>query len=116
VEIHPDAFEDPETENRWVLPSLPNPASVPDNTKSAWIFYFWSGAPNPWQRRISVAITREITPPWRRGIGIMCRGSRTAWAAGIWVRGTAPRILTDTPAETDWQKTAARAKDLEMSS
>jgi|SRR5215831_1665684 len=113
IETHPDDFEDPEDENRWVLPSLPDPTSVPDNTKSWWIFYSWAGEPNPWQRRVSVAITREILPPWRRGLGIMWRRSTRAYALGIWTPGQAPRILSDSPLEKDWQQTAARAIDLE---
>ena len=113
MEIHPDAsYDDPE-ENLWVLPSLPPPTSVPDNTKSWWIFYVWSGQPNPWQRRMSVAITREIMPPWRRGMGIMSRRSHRAVAFGVWFRGREPRILTTAPAEKSWHDTVSRAKNLE---
>lgn len=118
MELHPDSLgdpEDPETENLWVLPSPPDPSSVPDNTKSWWIFYFWRGEPNPWQRVVSVAITREITPPWRRGLGIMAKRHR-ACALGIWLPGQAPRILVDSPEEKNWQRIAARAKDLESGS
>lgn len=112
MEIHPDALSDPEDENDWVLPSPPSVASVPDNTKSLWVFYFWSGNPNPWQRRLSIALTREITDPWRRGAGIMLR-IRRAFAVGIWLRGQEPRILSDSPVEKDWQQVVARADDLE---
>jgi hypothetical protein len=111
LEIHPDA-RDPE-ENDWVLPSLPDASSVPDNTKSWWVFYTWSGQPNPWQRRLSIALTREITPPWRHGAGIMCRKKHHAYAFGVWTRGKAPRILNDAPQERDWHDTVARASDLE---
>jgi hypothetical protein len=110
LEIHPDY--DPE-ENEWVLPSLPDASSVPDNTESWWIFYHWSGQPNPRQRRLSVALTREITPPWRRGLGIMLRKKHHAFALGVWIRGKAPRILSTSPLERDWHETVARASDLE---
>jgi len=115
VEIYPDSFdsyEDPET-NNWVLPSLPDASSVPDNTKSWWVFYFWHGAANPHQRHVSVAVTREITPPWRRGLGIMVTKKPRAFAVGVWLRGKAPRILSDSPVEKDWHDVAARATDLE---
>lgn len=113
IPLHPDdSYEDPE-ENNWVLPSLPDPSSVPDNTKSWWILYSWSGEPNPWQRRVSVAVTREILPPWRRGLGIMLRKKSRAFALGVWIRGKAPRILNDSPLERDLHETVARASDLE---
>ena len=112
MEIHPDSYEDPE-ENNWILPSLPDASSVPDNTSSFWIFYFWRGLPNPRQHRLSVALTREITPPWRRGLGIMLRKKQHAVALGVWIRGKAPRILSDSPLERDWRDTVARARDLE---
>ena len=113
MEIHPDpAYDDPE-ENRWVLPSLPDASSVPDNTSSWWVFYRWRGQPNPRQRPVSVAVTREITPPWRRGLGIMLRKKSNAFAVGVWLRGKEPRILSDSPLEKDWHDVAARAIDLE---
>jgi hypothetical protein len=111
LEIHPDS-RDPE-ENEWVLPSLPDASSVPDNTKSWWALYFWSGQPNPHQRWLSIALTREITPPWRRGLGIMLRKKHRASALGVWIRGKAPRILSDSPLERDLHETVARASDLE---
>lgn len=112
MEIHPDDYDDPE-ENLWVLPSLPDPTSVPDNTKSLWIFYYWRGIPNPWQRRVSIALTREITVPWRHGLGIMIRVRGLAYAIGVWTRGQAPRILSDTPAEKNVADVVTRANNLE---
>ena len=112
MEIHPDDLDDPE-ENEWVLPSLPDPTSVPDNTKSWSIFYVWSGQPNPWQHRVTVALTREITVPWRRGLGIMIRVRGTAYAVGVWTRGRAPRILTDAPSEKNLGDVVTRSENLE---
>jgi hypothetical protein len=116
MELHPDAYADPETENNWVLPQLPHPLSVPDNTSSFSVFYFWRGKPNPRQKRVSVALTREILPPWRRGAGIMWRWSHQAYALGVWTPGQAPRILSDSPEEKDWQQVVARANSLESGS
>ena len=112
---HPDSSDewDEYESEKWVLPRSPNPLSVPDNTKSWWVFYTWRGEPNPSQRHLSIAITREITPPWRRGLGIMWRRKHRASALGVWIRGHAPRILSDSPSEKDWRKTAARASNLE---
>jgi hypothetical protein len=112
LEIHPDDYDDPE-ENLWVLPSLPDPALVPDNTKSWWIFYFWRGVPNRWQWPVSISITREITAPWRRGLGIMTRMRGRAWAVGVWTPGQAPRILSQAPVEKNVTDVVARADNLE---
>ena|SRR5215467_5616892 len=113
--IHPDppAYEDPESENNWVLPSLPDASAVPDNTSSWWVLYTWHGEANPHQRWLSVAVTREILPPWRRGLGIMLRKKPRAFALGVWLRGQAPRILSDSPLERDLAQTVARANNLE---
>lgn len=101
-----DYHEDPEA-NTWVLPSLPDPASVPDNTSCFGPFYFWRGVANPAQARVSVAVTREITPPWRRGLGVTVRRSHAkglkAYAVGMWWPGKAPRILTEAPVELAWR-------------
>jgi hypothetical protein len=111
-----DSYEDPE-ENNWVLPSLPDPHSVPDNTSCFGPLYFWRGVPNPRQTRVSVAVTREITPPWRRGLGLSYRTSRArgatkAWAFGIWIRGKVPRILSESPLVRDWQQVVSDADKL----
>jgi len=113
--IHPDppAYEDPEDENNWVLPSLPDASSVPDNTSSWWVLYRWHGEANPHQWPVSVSVTREILPPWRRGLGIMVRKKPRAFALGVWFRGKAPRILSDSPLEKDLAQTVARAHNLE---
>jgi hypothetical protein len=114
MEIHPDAYDDPEEDNDWVTPSLPDPSTVPDNTHSWWVFYHWWGTPNPAQKKVSLALTREITAPWRRGAGIMVRHKKNrADAIGVWTRGKAPNILSDAPAEKDWQDVVARADHLE---
>jgi hypothetical protein len=113
MEIHPDpAYDDPE-ENKWVLPSLPDASSVPDNTSSWWILYSWRGEPRRSRWPVGLAITREITPPWRRGAGIMLRKKSRAYAVGVWLRGKPPRILSDSPLEKDWQQVAARSYRLE---
>jgi hypothetical protein len=114
MEIHPDAYDDPEAENQWVLPSSPDPALVPDNTKSLWIFYAWHGQPRPRHWPVSIALTREITAPWRRGLGIMFRRKDRANAVGVWIRGKQPRILSDAPPEKDWHGVVTRANDLEQ--
>jgi hypothetical protein len=111
----PNDFEDPE-ENNWVLPGAPNLASVPDNTSTWGPFYHWQGTPNPAQRRISVAVTREITSPWRRGLGITVRPSRregsVAHAIGLWLTGHPPRIMAAAPREENWHDVVRRANDL----
>lgn len=115
MEIHPDSFDsydDPES-NDWVLPQLPDASLVPDNTSSWWILYFWHGPANPWQHRLSIAVTREILPPWRRGLGIMLRKKPQAFAVGVWLRGKEPRILSDSPLEMSVQDVVSRASDLE---
>jgi hypothetical protein len=104
-------YEDPD-ENEWVLPDLPSPSSVPDNTSCFGPFYFWRGEANPAQAQISVAITREITPPWRRGLGIVRRKGSSAKALGLWFRGRPPRILNESPVEKDWQEVVKRASEL----
>lgn len=107
----PDPYEDPEA-NDWVLPQLPDLASVPDNTSCIGPLYFWRGDANPAQARISVAVTREITPPWRRGLGVTVRGAHAkgskAYAVGMWWRGKAPRILTQAPTELEWKGVVRR--------
>jgi hypothetical protein len=108
-------FEDPD-ENEWVLPETPSLTSVPDNTSSWGPLYFWRGIANPAQSRVSVAVTREITPPWRRGLGITVRRSHSsggaARAVGLWFRGRPPRILSDAPVEQDWQDVVRRSNEL----
>jgi hypothetical protein len=116
TEIHPDAYDDPEEDLDWELPLEPDPALVPEDTGSWWVFYNWRGRPNQWQWPLSVAVTREITHPWRRGLGIMLRRKQRAFAWGVWTRGKAPRILSDAPAEKDWQAVAMRAENLENGS
>jgi hypothetical protein len=105
-------YEDPE-ENNWVLPSPPDLASVPDNTSCFGPLYFWRGFANPAQTRVSIAVTREITPPWRRGLGISVRrsGSRGV-AVGLWFRSRPPQILSEAPPERDWQDVVRRANEL----
>jgi hypothetical protein len=111
VDPFPD-FEDPE-ENNWVLPKDPSPASVPNNTSSWGPIYFWRGLANPRQLPLSVALTREITSPWRRGLGLVVRARhQRAFALGLWRRGLAPSILSKSPREQDWQDVAKRAEKL----
>jgi hypothetical protein len=110
MDLHPDDFEDPE-ENEWRLPTLQDINRLPDNTRCWGPFYFWQGTPNPRQLPVSVALTREITPPWRRGLGISLKWP--GLALGIWFAGPAPRILHDAPAEKDWRRVVARANRLE---
>jgi hypothetical protein len=104
-------YEDPD-ENEWVLLDLPDPDSVPDNTSSFGPFYFWRGEANPAQAKISVAVTREITAPWRRGLGITVRKKTAAKAVGLWFKGRPPRILHNRPIEKDWQEVVKRAGEL----
>jgi len=112
VELHPDAYDD-DLEEDWVTPSLPDPTALPDNTGTWWIFYRWRGVPNPAQHRVALAVTREITPPWRRGFGIVLRRKHRAHAFGIWTHGKEPRILSASPVEKDWQEVVTRANHLE---
>jgi hypothetical protein len=104
-------YEDPE-ENEWVLPEVPSPDSVPDNTTCHGPLYFWRGEANPRQTLFSVAITREITAPWRRGLGLTLRKGATAKAVGLWFRGRPPRILGEAPVEKDWKKVVKRSGEL----
>jgi hypothetical protein len=105
-------YEDPD-ENEWVLPPLPSPTSVPDNTSCFGPLYFWRGVANPAQARISTAVTREITSPWRRGLGITVRSKAgAAHAIGLWFRGKPPRILSEAPVEKDWQDVVRRDSEL----
>jgi hypothetical protein len=107
-------YEDPD-ENEWVLPPLPDLDSVPDNTSCFGPFYFWRGMSNPAQKWISIAITREITPPWRRGLGLTVRQGRLssdAKAIGIWKKGNPPRILSNSPVEKNWRKVVKRSRVL----
>lgn len=113
MELHPDDFEDPE-ENNWKLPSLPDVTRLPDNTKCWGPLFLWRGMPNPRQFPVSVALTREITPPWRRGLGVVFKWPGVAF--GFWRAGPAPRILRGAPAEKDWRKVVARANRLESRS
>jgi hypothetical protein len=110
-----DSYEDPEG-NDWILPDIPNPASVPDNTSCFGPLYFWRGVANPAQARISVAVTREITPPWRRGLGITVRGSHAkgskSYAVGLWWPGKPPQILTGAPTEQNWGDVVRRSSEL----
>lgn len=110
------SFSDPD-ENQWVLPQIPSPTSVPDNTTCWGPLYFWRGFANPHQARIAIAVTREITPPWRRGLGVTLRRSRSknyaARAVGVWFKGQAPRILSESPLEQDWHEVVRRANELD---
>jgi hypothetical protein len=110
MDLHPDDYEDPE-ENEWRLPSLADASRLPDNTKCWGPLFLWRGTPNPRQLLVSIAITREITPPWRRGLGITLK--RVGVAFGVWLAGPQPRILSQPPAEEDWRKVVARANELE---
>lgn len=117
--MNPDEYDDPE-ENDWVLPSAPDPVSVPENTSNFGPLYFWRGVANPAQAWVSVAVTREVTPPWRRGVGLVVRrshakGSR-AYAAGIWWPGQAPRILSQAPVERKWEDVVWRSGELQEKS
>jgi hypothetical protein len=113
--IDPDDYDDPEL-NDWVLPSLPNPALVPDNTHCFGPLYIWRGEPRSEQAWISIAVTREITAPWRRGLGVTFRKTRRpcikAVAVGIWLRGRPPAVLSQPPEEKDWRETVTRSFQL----
>lgn len=109
-------YEDPD-ENEWVLPQLPSPDAVPDNTSSWGPLYSWRGFANPAQAWVSIAVTREITPPWRRGLGItLRRRGGVARAVGLWWKGPPPRILSDSPAEKNLQKVVKRSTRLDKQS
>jgi hypothetical protein len=110
MDLHPDDFEDPE-ENEWTLPQLPDVNRLPDNTACWGPFFLWRGVPNRRQLPVSIAITREITPPWRRGLGIALKWPGVAF--GLWLAGPEPRILSRAPAEENWRDVVARAKRLE---
>lgn len=110
MDLHPDDFEDPE-ENEWRPPPLRDVKGLPDNTRCWGPLFFWRGEPNPRQLPVSVAITREITPPWRRGLGITLK--RPGVALGVWLAGPAPQILNKAPAEKNWRWVVKRANRLE---
>jgi hypothetical protein len=112
MEIHPDAYDDPE-ENEWVLPEIPSLDSVPDNTSTWGPWYLWRGPANPAQAPLSLAVTREITPPWRRGLGLVLRHRhQQAWAFGLWFRGPEPQILSKAPGEKNWRAVVKRSNKL----
>jgi hypothetical protein len=117
LELHPDDYDDPE-EDDWVLPLQPDPALLPDNTSSWGPLYFWRGCPNPKQLLVSIAVTREISPPWRRGLGIVVRNWKATKgvAIGLWVAGPPPSILKTEPREENLQRVLERANALDYAS
>jgi len=62
----------------------------PENTK-AWgpMFHFCGPIP-PKKWFLSVMWIREITDPWRRGLGVGVRGTQKFRGFGLWFRGRAP--------------------------
>jgi hypothetical protein len=101
----------------WDLPAVPTDEGLPDNTASWGPFYRWQGEIRPSQSVLSIALTREITPPWRRGVGLVIRWDRPfqhyGYAVGIWKRGKAPRILFMEPEEKNLQIVIERARRLD---
>jgi hypothetical protein len=114
-ELHPDVcYEDPE-ENDWQIPILPNPSQLPDNTSSWGPFYLWQGRARGRQWPVSVAVTHEISPPWRRGLGVVWRLRRgRCRALGLWLPGQAPLSLLGAPREENWQDVVAKHNQLRV--
>jgi hypothetical protein len=88
---------------------------LPDNTKSFGPFYRWKGPVWPQQFPVSIAVTREIEPPWRRGYGLTLKWGRRegrpyAYAVGIWKRGAPP---PQEPRREDFQYVLDRARQLD---
>jgi hypothetical protein len=96
----------------WLTPNLPDPETLPDNTKAWGPFYFWRGEPRRHQFPLSFAVTREITEPWRRGVGLVARWLHSAVAVGIWWPGSAPEILLSTPREKNLRRVVRRHRRL----
>lgn len=83
-----------------------------DNTKELGPFYLSFSRPFKWDPPLWPGITREVAPPWRRGIGIQLRFfglphvsqegiffESKAVTLGIWWRGKAPSNLKNPPPE-----------------
>jgi hypothetical protein len=62
-----------------------------ENVKCWGPFYFASDKLSGWRRLPSIAWTREITPPWRRGGGLAFPWPRKRLVTvGLWWRGPGP--------------------------
>jgi hypothetical protein len=106
-------YDDPEADEDWILPSRPLEENLEDNTSCWGPLYAWRGPINPRQHPLAIALTREITPPWRRGMGITWRTSAShGRAVGLWFKGRPPAILSQPPAEQDATKVIQRANRL----
>lgn len=111
-----DDYLDPESDE-WNPPSVPVKDELPVNAHNWGAFYRWQGPVPRQQSVISVAITREIHPPWHRGLGLVIRWDRPSqpfgYAIGIWKKGKPPRILSQEPTEKNLQLVVERANRLD---
>lgn len=106
----PITWIDPEEEEAdWQAPAYADPDSLPDNTSVWGIFYRWCGRAPKRAWPLALGITREITAPWRRGLGLSVSWSGKRVTYGIWTRGTAPDAQVE-PTEVSLRKTLKRAR------
>lgn len=101
---------DPEEEEAdWEPPDLPDASELPDNTGEWWVFYCHRKVAPPRAWPLALGITREISAPWRRGVGISVSWARNRATVGFWWRGPAPNHLVEPP-PTNLRKVLGRAK------
>ena len=106
-------YEDPEDID-WIAPAVPLEADLPDNTRAWGPFYRWAGPSNRTGWLLSLAVTREIHPPWHVGFGICIRRRHgRAFALGVWRKSKPPQILNMEPAEQDLHMVITKADRLD---
>ena len=98
-----------EDEPDWVFTESFN--NLEDNTHSWGPLYFWRGPAASKRWPLFVALTREVSPPWRRGMGLGLRYSvKHAMAVGMWKRGSDPHQV---PSEQSVTRTVRRSRRLD---
>lgn len=101
---------DPEEEEAdWIPPAFPDPDDLPDNTSTWKVFYCWRGRAPKRAWPLAIGITREISAPWRRGLGLSVSFSGKRSTYGIWTRGAPPEIQFE-PEEVSLRKVLRRAR------
>ena len=105
----PIEWVDPEEiDEDWEPPTLEAGALV-DNTAVWKFFYRWRGRSPKRSWPLAVGVTREITAPWRRGVGISFSYSGDRVTYGVWWRGGGPDPVAR-PREVRLRKVLRRAK------
>lgn len=106
--IPPEALVD-ELDPDWIPPSVPDFDCL-DNTREWGPFFISWGRPLLWDPPLWPAITREVAPPWRRGLGIQVRFPglpqlshqgiflpSKAVTIGVWWKGAPPQDFDKIP-------------------